>query len=289
MAQNMNQANIDQLGAWRAQGNQGDLPVGWQASSSSGGSGSSGSSGSGGTNYVDIAKQIMELQKQANQPAVQTLQSSIPTTQQAFQQKGQQLTAQVDPLKQRYQGILDSLKQTQQVDVQSAQIASSREFGKRGVPLSSGAYDQYVNQQILPVNAAYGGKISETALTGEEALRSLQDQIANNPIEQQKSVDAINQAIASLQAGGNSEAIKSALSLYQQQQSDAQKAQETERQKKIDDLNAQVTNATLSQSSQTNPLQLQILQQELLKAQNANKTTSGGSGALEWLQTQFNT
>jgi hypothetical protein len=37
MAQNMNQSNIDQLPAWRAAGNTGDLPVGWSAGSSGAG------------------------------------------------------------------------------------------------------------------------------------------------------------------------------------------------------------------------------------------------------------
>lgn len=37
MPQNMSQSNIGQLGAWRAAGNTGDLPVGWNGGSSSGG------------------------------------------------------------------------------------------------------------------------------------------------------------------------------------------------------------------------------------------------------------
>lgn len=262
--------------------NEGVRPEGYHGES--GGISSTGASNtSGNNNYIDIAKQMMELQKQANQPAIQSLQTQIPTTQQAFQQKGQQLQAEVDPLKQRYQSLIDSLTKQQGVATQRESTASAREFGARGIPLSSGAYDQYLNQRLLPVEAAYSGQIASAGFNREDALRQIQNMIAQNPIEQTQAEQQINQAIAQLQSGGNTQAIQNALSLYQQQQQANQQAQQFGLQQQIADREAQAQQTQLGFAQQKNPLELALLQAQVNKANQQ----SGGSGVSEWLQQQL--
>ncbi len=83
MAQNMNQANISLLPQWRAQGNTGDLPVGWQG----GGGPSSGGSGSQAYPGTDISSLVSGINKQETdlfnkfQEAVQPFQTDINKTQ----------------------------------------------------------------------------------------------------------------------------------------------------------------------------------------------------------------
>src|SRR3972149_11921023 len=65
------------------------------------------------SNPIDLAKQYQEFMVQANQPAIQQLQSSIPGVQQKFGAERASLEAEKNPLEQRYQSLLaDVTKQT---------------------------------------------------------------------------------------------------------------------------------------------------------------------------------
>lgn len=57
MAQNFNQGNIDLLDEWRAEGNTGDLPVGWNGS---------GGGGSGGDQAAALQKQLVDAYNKQN-------------------------------------------------------------------------------------------------------------------------------------------------------------------------------------------------------------------------------
>ena len=187
---------------------------------------SGGSSGGANTNYLDLAKQTLQLQKDANQPAIESIQKSIPTTEAAFAQKQSQLEGQRAPLKTRYDNLLAEVTRREGVDTQQTNIATAREYGKRGIPLSSGAYDEALIQKQRPISEYYGGQYSNIGLEGANAEQSLESLIANLPIEKQGSLDAINQAIGQLQSGGAASGIAQALQLYQtnQQANQAQSA-----------------------------------------------------------------
>lgn len=94
------------------------------------------------------------------QPAIDTLKSGI------------------DPLKQKYQDLIASIKGKGAEAVRQTEIASAREFGKRGIPLSSGAYDQFVQSQTLPVNTQYAGLEAETGLAAQNAEQNIKNAIA---------------------------------------------------------------------------------------------------------------
>jgi hypothetical protein len=165
-------------------------------------------------NPVDFAKQMLDFQKQQNQPVIQSLQSQIPTTQALYAQKGSALSGQMDPLKQRYESALNALTAGSQVAVQTAQTSASREFGARGVPLSSSAYDQYLQGQVNPIASSYAGYYGNLRADEADAIKQLQDEIAQNPLLSKQAVDAINTQIAQLQAGNSGDAITQALQMY---------------------------------------------------------------------------
>lgn len=206
---------------WHAYGKQGDVPPGWN------GEGDIKYASVGGPPIIDPieqARKFQQFQIEANQPIVQSLQGQIPTTQAAYAQKGQALESQKGNLEQRYQSVLQSLSASENKETQSAQLASAREFGKRGVPLSSGAYDQYLAGQVNPVSEYYAAQKAGQGANFADLQSQLGNLIAQNPIQQQQAIDQINQAIAQLKAGNPGESVQSALQQVQLMQQAQQAA-----------------------------------------------------------------
>lgn len=171
----------------------------------------------------ELARQQMQLQQQAIQPSVSAIQ-------QATQQQVGQLQQQREPLKQRYQNLLESLKSQQTEDITAQQTVTSREFGRRGIPLSSGEFDVALQEKLSPVRRAYAGQIANVGLEQESALAGLEGQISGLPLQSAMQ-------IAQLQGGAGQSAINNALSLLQQRQNqEAQQAALAE-QRRQDELN----------------------------------------------------
>ncbi len=173
---------------------------------------------------ASMAQSQLDFQRQAAQPLVGALWSQIPTTQALYAQKGSALQSQMDPLKQRYESALGALTAGSATDVHNAQISAAREFGARGVPLSSSAYDQYLQNQTLPITSSYAGNYGQ--LQGQEAqdVLGLQNQIAENPILGQQAVGGIQTQIGQALMGNPSEATSSALQMMQLQETARQNA-----------------------------------------------------------------
>jgi hypothetical protein len=181
-----------------------------------------GGGNSGTSSLIQNAQALNQFQIQANAPVISAMGSQIPTTQAAYTQQGSALQAQVDPLKQRYQAILDQLGAAGTQETRTAQIASSSELGKRGIPMSSGYADQYTAQQVNPITQYYAGQTAGVQGSESDALTQLQNQIAGVPIQGQQAVNTIQQAIAQLQAGAPSDSVNAAI---QQQQLNQQAQQ----------------------------------------------------------------
>ena len=159
-----------------------NLPAEYGANSSEGGFASRNFT-PGETYLADKAKSD---QAAAVAPAIQTLQAGI------------------DPLKDRYAKLIADIKGRRETAVQQVGIDTAREFGKRGIPTSSGAYDVALRGAQTPVEQSYAQ--AETGAAGEE-----QDRIR-----------AIQTAIAGLQAGAGKDAITQALQMLQMSQSQSQ-------------------------------------------------------------------
>lgn len=151
----------------------------------------------------------------AAQPAIRSLESSIPETEAAFQQRQAALSAEKQPLESRYSKILEEIKGREQRELSREETALSREFGKRGIPLSSGVFDVSLGEKLRPISEAFGEITSETAFGFENLLRDLTQQIAEVPTEQALAVRDIRNAIAQIQAGAGSQAIQNALAQAQ--------------------------------------------------------------------------
>ena len=171
---------------------------------------SGGSSGGGGGNVLETAKQLLGFQQQANQPAIQSLQTQVGEVGQSFAGQRQRLESGIQPLKDRYNQILDEMKGRVSTDV-------SREYGRRGIPLSSGMFEQDLTSKINPLTRDIG-------LAREEGIRGIQDLIASLTGQETESKRNIFNDIAKLQAGAPGESVSQALSMIGQQNQAAQSA-----------------------------------------------------------------
>ena len=189
---------------------------------------------------------MLQSRQQANIPLVESLRATIPTTQAGFAQKETALTGQREPLKQRYQSILDELTRRESRETEAESTRLSREYGQRGIPLSSGVFGQNLTQALRPTREFYAGQIKETGLGQAESERQLESLITGLPIERETATNQINQAIAQLQAGGASESITNALQLYQQQQQASQNAAQLALQQQIAGSEAQYKQAQIA-------------------------------------------
>lgn len=175
-----------------------------------------GSSGSGFAS-VDPAQTIraaIDAMKEANKPAVESLQASIPETQAKYQQTRDQLTASQAPLEQRYKDLLDSIKGNQQVAENRQTLTTNNELGKRGISGSSGIAQQEMTNALNPITQQYTGLQKETGLAREESIRGLQNQIANLTPQETSDMRAIQNMIGQLSSGAGQAGLSAGMNLY---------------------------------------------------------------------------
>src|SRR3990167_10258162 len=86
---------------------------------------------------VATAQKLRQFNIESNQPAISSLQASIPETEQKFAAEQTRLGGEKEPLKQRYQSIIDELTRREGVDITATQRRTGQEFGYRGIPASS--------------------------------------------------------------------------------------------------------------------------------------------------------
>lgn len=275
---------MDQKAAWDAQWNalhpgEGPRPEGYH------GEGGGGGGFGGAPNYLDIAKQIMGLQQEANKPVIESLQASIPETQAKFAQQKTQIQGEFAPLEQRYQGLLAEITRNQKAEESRTGIATSRELGRRGISSESGLFDQTVNERLSPVTQFYTGQATQAGLGREESIRQLQNLLAQIPVQETDAIRQIQNSIAQLQAGGNAAAIQSAQGIYGQQLQAQQAAAQNAIAQQNANLAAQLQNSQLAYQNQVNPLQLQLLQAQVNKVNQPSG--GGGSNILQQLQGIF--
>lgn len=188
------------------------------------GSGSSSSSKSSSSNkssstskapdYSKIVQESLRMMQEANKPAVQSLQASIPETAQKFEQTRTQLQGEVEPLKARYENLLSKIKNKETTATNRQTVTTQNELAKRGILSSSGVAQQELTNALNPITSEYATLSTDAELGREADLRALANQIAGLTTQETDATRAIQNAIAQLQAGGNQSAIQNALGQY---------------------------------------------------------------------------
>lgn len=221
----------------------------FKATGGAGKGGPRSSGGGSGFSSVDPAQTIraaIDAMKEANRPAVESLQASIPETQQKYQQTREQLTASQAPLEQRYKDLLDSIKGNQTVAENRQTLTTNNELGRRGITGSSGIAQQEITNAVNPITQQYTGLAKETGLAREESIRGLQNQIANLTPQETADMRAIQNMIGQLSSGAGQAGLSAGMNLY----STNLGAQQAEQQRQ-DNLRQQEIANKLAQTQQS--------------------------------------
>jgi hypothetical protein len=180
---------------------------------------------SNGTRYVrplsyeEQARRTADQQRsqymEAIKPAVQSLEAGIPETSAAFAERRRATEAEVDPLKERYANLIDQIKGREQKETTQTIRSTAREYGRRGIPLSSTAYAEEEQGRTQPISQYYTGQLKDTEIARESDLRQIQNLLGELTIGETSAQREIRQAIANLQAGAGTNAIQSANEITQ--------------------------------------------------------------------------
>lgn len=106
------------------------------------------------------AKKLVQFQTEQNRPVITSLE------------------AQRQPLIDRYAALLDEIKNQQGRAEQRESTTTAREFGRRGIPLSSGLYDVTLGERLAPISREFTNLYQQTAAGRESDLLTLARQIA---------------------------------------------------------------------------------------------------------------
>lgn len=188
---------------YNATGGQGKYTAG-----NSGGASSSSSPSVASYDPIAEAQKLNQWYREQNQPYIQSLQQGIPEVQKFFEASKSYLTGQVEPLKQRYDNLLNEMKK-------NVSVATSREFGKRGISTESGLYDQTLAGTINPMMERIG-------LSREQDIQSILNQVQGLTSAETSQMREIQNAIAQAQAGNPTAAMTGAQNLLQMNQDQSQ-------------------------------------------------------------------
>ena len=168
------------------------------------------------------AQKLRQFNIESNQPQISSLQAQIPETEQKYAAESARLTGEKEPLKQRYQNIIDQLTGREKQDIGLAQQRTGREFGYRGIPASSSLYLDELMRAEQPIRQAYGGQIKDVGFERETGLRGIDQLIANLAGQSTEAKRTIQNAIGQLSSGSPGEAIQGAMQILQMQQQQQQ-------------------------------------------------------------------
>jgi len=184
-----------------------------------------GSTSSSGTNFESTLQRAIELQKQAAQPAISSLQASIPEIQKSYAQQTTYQQGQVSNLTDRYKNLLDSIKTTQSAAETQATKTASQELGRRGIVGSSGVADVALQEAVNPIRSQYSNLLSSTGIAQEADIAAANQNIANLASAQTEATRNVNNAIAQLQGATTTAGINQALQQLQLAQNELQTTQ----------------------------------------------------------------
>lgn len=278
-----------------AQGaNVGDIREGYRwdgVSWSKEGGGSSYSSGnSSGINMDDIINQSIKRYQEANQPAVQSLEAGIPETQTKYSQLRTQQQGRIDPLKERYTNLINEVKNYGLVKEQRQTQNTQAEMARRGILNSSGLAQQELTNALQPITSETSYKVQDLGYQQEDAIKEIENYIANLTPQETEELRLARNAIAQLQSGAANSGISTGIDVYKQKIAEQQQAETTrleqERQKRQTELLSSLFATNESGSSATTNTMQSPSQEEyrqasgMTQATPATKSYSTGSSAL---------
>jgi len=163
--------------------------------------------------------------------AEKTLAQGKPIVEAAYAERGKQLESSKQPMIDRYNNIIDELKGREERETTKTSTATATEYGKRGIPLSSGMYEEALGQKTSDISRYYGTQIKDVGFEREEKLKSINDMLAMLPIERAQDLHNIDVKIAEMKAAGAERQLTLALEAFKIQREEKWRQQEFDLQK----------------------------------------------------------
>lgn len=227
-----------------------------------------------GNQYRDITSPFTKTT--ATAPLEKALGAAKPITEQAYAERERQLQGEKQPLTDRYQSIIDDLKGKETRELATTGRNLSTEYGKRGIPISSDAYQQDLAGKQADTGRFYGGQTKEVGFEREDKLRQLNNLISDLPIERARELNQIDTEIAQLKASGAEKQQLLNMQMYRQQKEDEWRQQEMDLQKQ--QIQLQYGSPT---ANENDPLR------RLFESRIGQSSNNDWQGALEGLSGQF--
>ena len=193
---------------------------------------------------IDAAIKRMQ---EANRPAVQSLESSIPEVQNKYATTRQQLQAREPSLQERYKNLISDIRGRGEADVNAQTRITSSELGKRGLTSDSTLAQQELQNSVSPLRQKYTSLEKDAALSQEDELRSLRDAITNLTPMETADMRSIQNAIAQLQSGAASQGVTQGLNLYQMDLQRQMQERQFAEEQKARELQQQLAQASAAQ------------------------------------------
>lgn len=142
---------------------------------------------------------LVARNQQAVQPAVSSLEASIPEISAQFNTRKEQLGAERAPLEERYDNLLNQIKGNQTTAENRQTVATKQELARRGIQ-GGLMYDQELVNALNPITQQYTTLYRDTGLQKEAGVRDLINQITNLDLESVSQTRDVRNAIAQILA-----------------------------------------------------------------------------------------
>jgi len=171
-----------------------------------------------GIDPIEQAKKLNEFYISQNQPAISSLQSSIPEVQGAYNTQASYLKGQEAPLTERYKNLIQQITDTYGQQIKTTQTSQSQELGRRGI-YGGGLWDTSIQNAINPLAQSQATNLANVGISREQDLASLLNQQNTLTGQSVSDVRGIQNLIAQLQAGDAPGAVTAAQNIINAAQS----------------------------------------------------------------------
>lgn len=170
----------------------------------------------------ELANEQRGIFMEAVKPAITSLESSLPEVQSQFEKRQAQVEGEKQPLKDRYDQLLNEIRGRETSQVNDTTRNVSREMGRRGIALSSTFAGDETIGRTAGIRSQAQSDILSTTFDRESKLREIDNLITNLNSEMVTSQRDIRNTIAQIQASAGTDAAKQAFQMYQIQQQQKQ-------------------------------------------------------------------
>ena len=227
-----------------------------------------------------IIKRAIEMQQEANKPAVASLEAGIPEIQKTYQTARTQTEGQRKPLEDRYANLISEIKGQSAQMVNRQTVSTANELGRRGI-VGGGMYDQSFADSLNPINENSARLIKDTGISQEQSIQGINKLLADLTGQETSATRDVRNAIAQLQSGAASTGIQQGNQQYQFNTNQAMQQQQMEeeaRQRSIQNALAQSQQNFAQQQYNQTTLPTSILNQQTLQ-KALSKVTGGVTGS----------